>query len=256
MTVIKKVNFVSSNKKIRSVLIDNSYINIVLLNNNKIFRYYMDGKYYKVVVIHFKHTDRMVSQAFYQCVNEYKGTWLPFDGIKGDVDEDGRFYKYIDTKAFANDHPFGDNKLMAVSYILGNGVWMDKDSRFKKILNVDDRSSLTMYSDMTDVNFEDSLTINHYINYSISRNYYENNPEEKLRPSSPQWIKDSKKNINDQKLFSAFDFSTKMNNTYQLEYTPTVIPKFNDRSDYEEYYKKVDKSKLIVIKTTPSCNIL
>lgn len=256
MTVIKKLDFVSTNKRIRPVLIDNSYVNVVLLDGNKVFKYYNKGKYYKIIVVQFKYLENIISQAFYECQGEYKGTWLPFDGIKGNVDEEGVFYKYMDQEAFDKELPFGGTKMMAVSYILGGGVWSQKELKYKEKLGVDERSSFTLYSDTVDVDFQDSLYINHYINYSISRNYYDSNPNEKLRPSSPQWIKDSKKLKNDQKVFSAFDFSTKMNNSYQIEYTPPVFPNYTNREDYQDFYRKIDKSKIHVNTQISTCDIL
>lgn len=256
MTVIKKIEFTTNNKKIKPILINDNHINVLLLDNNKVFKFYNNGKTNKVAVVQFRYIDNIVSQAFYECSGEYNGTWLPFDGIKGDVDEKNNFYKYMDTAAFCGDVPFGSIKLMAVSYILGGGVWANKETKFKDTLKVEERTSTTIYTDITDIGFQDSLVINHYINYAISRNYFESNPDEKLRPSSPQWIKDSKKNKNDQRIFSAFDFSAKMNNSFQLEYTPSVISKFNTRKDYESYYKRVDKGQVIIERKATSCNIL
>jgi len=256
MTVIRKIEFTTGNKKIKSILINDNHINVLLLDGNKVFKYYNNGKENKVVVVEFKYMNNIISQAFYECSGDYKGTWFPFDGVKGDVDDENNFYKYLDTSAFSEENMFGSVKFMAVSYILGGGIWSSKDVKFKKILNVNDRTSTTIYTDTVDVGFQDSLVINHYINYAISRNYFESNPDERQRPNSPQWIKDSKSNMNDQEKFSAFDFSAKMNNSYHIEYTPRAIPKFNTRKDYASYYKKVDESQVKVEKPISSCNIL
>lgn len=254
MTTIRKIEFETDDKVLNSVLINGTHINLVLLDGGKLFSYKNNKRNYDIVVVQFKYMDNIVSQAFYNSPEDYKDTWLPFDGIKGDV-EDGIFYKYMDKKAFEEDYPFGNIKMMCISYILGGGIWLSDKSKYKDTFNKL-RGPVTISKESVNVNFEDSLTINHYINYSISRNYYMSNPDKKLRPKSPQWIKDSKKIKNEQRLFSAFDFSTKMNNSYQIEYTPPVIPNHTERKDYKEFYDKVDKSIIKVEKEETYCNIL
>jgi hypothetical protein len=248
MTVVRKIKCISDNKTINSVTID-GYINVILLKNSETFRYINGKKKNKIVVAQFLYSDKIVSQAFYECSEKFKGTWLPFDGIKCDVGEKNIFFKYIDDSAFNSDlYPFGDLSLMAVSYVLGGGVWGRLDSKYKDLLRVEERTSLLELNDVVDISFEDSLIINHYINYSISRNYYTGNPVKNFRPKSPQWIKASKKIKNVQKLFSAFDFSNKMNNSNQIEYTPPQRPNYNQRSDYDVFYKAVDLSEINIEK--------
>lgn len=254
MTIIKKINFETDDKVLKSVLIEGSHINLVLLDEGKIFSYKNNKRSYDIIVVQFKYMDNIVSQAFYKSPEDFKDTWLPFDGIKGNVD-DSMFYKYMDKNAFEEDPPFGNMKMMCISYILGGGIWLSDKSKYKDTFNKL-RGPITISKDIVNVNFEDSLVINHYINYSVSRNYYMSNPDKKLRPKSPQWIKDSKKIKNEQSLFSAFDFSTKMNNSCQIEYTPPVIANYTSRNEYKEFYDKVDKSIIKVEEEISMCNIL
>ena len=256
MTTIRNIKTISDNKIIKSVTTDDS-INIILLKNNEIFRYINGDKKNKIIVAQFSYFGKVVSQAFYECCGEYKGTWLPFDGIKANISEENTFFKYLDDSAFKTElYPFGDLILMAVSYILGGGVWGRIKTKYKEMLGVEERMSVLELYGIKDVSFEDSLVINHYINYSISRNYYQSNPEKSFRPKSPQWIKNTKNLDNDQKLFSAFDFSFKMNNSRQIEYTPPLMPKFNKRSDYEDFYKSIDLTITDNEEKNISCTIL
>lgn len=257
MTSFYKIKYNTDNEKISNVLIDNG-INIIILNNNTLFEYINNQSKNKILIAEFKYKDKIVSQAFYLCDGEYKGTWLPFDGIKANVDNNNKFYKYIDNSAFKNkEYPFGDESLMAVSYLLGGGVWCHSNSDFRNKLNVDERISYTSEFRVRSVDFAYSLYINQYINYSISRNYFDKHPQTNMRPKSPKWVENKGTNKNDQKLFSAFDFSYKMNNSNQIEYTPPVSSDKNSIKDYKDFYKMVDESNVEVPEKQVSfCNIL
>ena len=247
MTIIEKLKIDTDDKVIKSILIDGSHINIVLLDRNKIFTYKNFGKLFDILVVQFKHDNNIVSQAFYKTKDYLKDTWVPFDGIKGDVDDNNVFYKYMDRNFFEEDSPFGTEAMMSISYILGGGIWAHRDQKIKNILKLRLRMSALSNIDRIDVNFEDSIVVNHYINYSISSNYF------KETPYYSKWVNSS---TNSQKLLSAFDFSTKMENIHQIEYTPPSFPKFNSRDDYKDFYKKINKSVVKIPSKSSTCVIL
>jgi len=257
MTSTHDIKYNTTNTKISDVLNEDK-IRIITLDNNKIFEYNNDNRKNKIIVVHFKYNNKIVSQAFYQCQTEFKGTWLPFDGIKANKDKDNVFYQYIDNEPFKNDlYPFGDEKLMCVSYLLGGGIWCNRNMKYRNLLNVDERISYLTDFKPVKVDFNNSLYINHFINYSISRNYYDKHPNTKFRPKSPKWISSHNNIKNEQRLFSAFDFSYKMNNSYQIEYTPPIFEDKVKREDYNEFYLNIDNC--IVKENTSSyqiCSIL
>ena len=124
-------------------------------------------------------------------------------------------------------------------------------------MNVDERISYTSGFRVKNVDFVYSLYINHYINYSISRNYFDKHPQTNMRPKSPKWIENKESTKNNQKLFSAFDFSYKMNNSNQIEYTPPVSSDKNSMKDYKDFYKMIDESTVDVHTESLSfCTIL
>lgn len=257
MTTIHEIKINTTNEKINQIL-NEGKISIITLNNNTIFQYINEDRKHKIILVNFKFNNKIVSQAFYECDGSFKGTWLPFDGIKANTNDNNIFYKYIDNEPFNNElYPFGDERLMAVSYLIGGGVWCNKNMKYRKILDVEERISYLTEFTTIDVEFNNSLYINHFINYSISRNYYDKHPNKSFRPKSPKWISSKNEILNEQKLFSAFDFSSKMNNSYQIEYTPPIFEDKNSINDYLSFYKKMDNS---VVKTKIEgyqlCNIL
>jgi len=243
MTTIKAINYTTNNKIINKILIDENHINVIIPENGMLFEYKNGKQSNKIVVVQFKYKENIVSQSFYQCDRTYKYTWLPFDGIKARVDDTNKFCKFFDTIKFQNNkRPFGCDELMAVSYILGGGIWVSSDEKFKNSLDVEDRISYIDIRDTNMVNFEDSLYINHYINYSVSSNY--------INPKNINWMKGDR-------LDSAFMFSYKMNNSHQIEYTPETIDGATSDKDYFEFYKKVDFSDVPIEESdTRLCNIL
>ena len=257
MTSIHQIKYNTKNEKISEVLNEDK-ITIVTLENNNVFEYCNGDKNNKIIVVHFKYNNKIRSQAFYLNTEQYKGTWLPFDGIKANVNSNNIFYKYIDTEPFNTDlYPFGDMKLMAVSYLLGGGVWCNKSMKYRDILGVNERISYINQFNTIKVPFNNSLYINHFINYSISRNYFDKHPNTSFRPKSPKWTSNHKDIKNDQKLFSAFDFSAKMNNSYQIEYTPPLFQDKVKREDYEDFYSKIELSVIKeTLNQTPYCSIL
>lgn len=257
MTSTYEIKYNTTNEKILDVLNDDR-IRIITLDNNTVFEYVDQDKQNKIIVVHFRYNNKVVSQAFYQCLADYKYTWLPFDGIKANVDKNNVFYQYIDVEPFKTDlYPFGDMKLMAVSYLLGGGVWCNKSLKYREILGVDERISYLNDMSSIIVEFNNSLYINHFINYSISRNYYSKHPEKTFRPKSPVWITNHKNIKNDQKLFSAFDFSAKMNNSYQIEYTPPLFADKQERKDYDDFYSIMDNCVVKdEVKSRQFCSIL
>jgi hypothetical protein len=246
MYPVHEINYHSDNDKISSVT-NEGKINISILDNNTVFEYVNGERKNKIIIVHFKYKSKIVSQAFYECSGEFKGTWLPCDGIKANLDDNNVFYQYIDTEPFKNDlYPFGDERLMAVSYILGGGVWCNRNTKYRNMLKVDDRIAYVSNFECKKVEFNNSMYINHYINYAISRNYYDKHPNTSFRPKSPKWISSRSETKNEQHLFSAFDFSAKMNNSYQIEYTPPVIEGKTKREDYNYFYAKMDNA---IVKT-------
>ena len=257
MTSTHEIIFTTTNKDILDVLYEDK-ISIVTLDNNTVFEYKNGGRKNKILIVNFRYNNKIVSQSFYQDQEDFNGTWLPFDGIKGNVDESRFFYHYVDVSAFETElFPFGDMKLMAVSYLLGGGVWCNKNLKYRKMLNVDERISYLSDFKSVSVDFNNSLYINHFINYSISRNYYNKHPKTSFRPKSPKWIASHKEVKNEQKLFSAFDYSAKMNNSYQIEYTPPLFEDKTKREDYNTFYSNVDSSTIKEKINTPQiCTIL
>ena len=258
MTSTHEIKYNTDSKKIAGILNEEGKILVVTLENNSVFEYVNGEKSNKIIIVHFNYNNKVVSQAFYECQEELKGTWLPFDGIKANVDEGNVFYQYLDKEAFhTNLYPFGDESLMMVSYLLGGGIWCNKTLKYREMLKVDERISYLANFDTVKVNFNDSLYINHFINYSISRNYYNKHPNSAFRPKSPKWISSQKEIKNEQKLFSAFDFSSKMNNSYQIEYTPPLFEEKTQLSDYKDFYETINNS---IIKVSDSsfkfCSIL
>ena len=203
-----KLKLNTTNDKIKRVLNEN-YISVEIAEESKAFEY--DDR--KIITVKFKHNHNLVSQAFY--LND-EFTWVPFDGIKVDVDEENRLYTLFDTDNF--DGIFPDEQVMAVSYILGGGIWSTGYSEYSKKLDVIGRISQLSLQPVH-VPRNHILKVNHFINYSVSYNYI--NKEKERR--------------------SAFDFSKKMETPCQLEYTPRRV-KGLDKKGYEEIYKKIDKS--------------
>lgn len=243
MTSVKAINYTTNNKIINKILIDGDHINVIIPENGMLFEYKNVKQSNKIIVVQFKYKEKIVSQSFYRCNGKYKNTWIPFDGIKANIDDNNKFYKFFDTTKFLNNkEPFGYPELMAVSYVLGGGLWVSNDENFKNVLNVEDRISYIDIEDTIKVKFEDSLYINHYINYSISSNY--------MDPKYINWMEGDK-------LDSAFMFSYKMNNSHQIEYTPMTINGATAAKDYFEFYKKVDFSDVPIEESdTRLCNIL
>lgn len=242
MTIHKEIKYNTKNENIVDILIDEK-INIIIPNNGLLFAYQNDGKKNRVIVVEFNFKDRVVSQAFYQCNNKFSGTWLPFDGIKAEVNESNKFYTFFDTEAFRDEHaPFGNKQLMAVSYIIGGGVWQIKDRKYRDILDVEERISYLDILDSKVVKFEDSLYINHYINYAVSSNY--------LKDKKIKWL-------DGEELDSAFRFSYKMNNSHQIEYTPKTIQGASSKDAYQTLYDKIDQSEVeITEQSSYNCCIL
>lgn len=204
-----KLKLNTANEKIKRVLNEN-YVSVNIIEESKTFEY--DER--QIINVTFKHQNNLVSQAFY--LND-KFTWLPFDGIKVDVDDQNKLYTFFDTDNF--DSEFPDEELMAVSYILGGGIWSTGYSEYSKQLDVIGRiSQLSLKSVKVPRNH--MLKINHFVNYSVSDNYLHKN---KVRRS-------------------AFDFSRKMENPNQLEYTPRRVKGFETKKDYQKIYEKIDKS--------------
>jgi len=244
MISLHEIKINTHNKKILNIVNDNK-ISIGTLDNDSVFEYQNNGRSYKIIIVHFKYNDKIVSQAFYQCQDEFNGTWLPFDGIKANVNDTNVFYQYLDTEPFNSDlYPFGNEKLMCVSYIIGGGVWINKETKYRKILNVNERISYLANFKTVKVEFNNSLYINHFINYSISRNYYDNHPTKSFNFKSPKWVSSNKEVKNEQRLFSAFDFSAKMNNSYQIEYTPPLFANKICREDYNDFYLIMDNCEV------------
>ena len=240
MTILRSINYSSSNKKIAKVLIDDK-INIIMPYDNEIFEYEKtDGDRHKVIVVEFKYKQKVVKQAFYQCIHKYNGTWLPFDGVKADVSNDNDFYTFLDTDAIS-DHPFGVEELKLVSYVLGGGVWKNPDSEFTKSLGVEPRISYFDGLNTKVIEPQDSIYLNHYINYAVTDNYINAKPV--------KWL-------DGEEFKSAFSHSNKMDNSHQIEYTPRRIKGAKTRSDYAEMYAKINSSNVDTIQPTSQCTIL
>lgn len=240
MTILRSINYSSMNKNVVKVLIDGK-MNIILPYNNEIFEYRKtDGGSNKIIIAEFKYKSKVVRQAFYQCTGKYKGTWLPFDGVKADVNEDNEFYTFLDTDAIGN-LPFGNDELKSVSYILGGGVWESQESEFAKSLGVEPRMSYFDELHTKLIQPQDSIYLNHYINYAISDNYL---------GKPVKWL-------DGEELKNAFSYSNKMENSYQLEYTPKRIKGAKSRLDYSQLYAKINNSHVKVLQVRQSnCAIL
>lgn len=212
-----------------NVLIEDQ-ININIPDNG-IYSYEdADGVCRKVVVVEFKLNDGIVSQGFYQ---DSKLTWLPFNGIKADVSDDNIFHTFFDTEAFEDEDGFGLSELKQISYLLGGGIWLESENGLLPNHDCPPRLSCLETFDVFMVKFTDALIINQYVNYSISDNY-------NLGNNIIKWM-------DGEVMKSAFEFSYKMNNSYQIEYTPK---KQDSPGDYTSFYKRVDKA----IVTIPTNN--
>lgn len=241
MTIVRSIKYDTTHSKIKKVMIED-HINVILPYENQIFEYErVDGSRNKVVIVEFKYKQKVVKQAFYQCIGKYQGTWLPFDGVKADVNDNNEFYTFLDTDMIEKV-PFGNQELMAVSYVLGGGVWKDEESEFTKELGVDPR--ISYFDDLKTrlVEPQDSIYLNHYINYAITDNYTSGKPV--------KWLEG-------QHLKSAFSFSNKMENSHQIEYTPKRVNGATSRTDYMELYAKINKAEVNISPPTNSyCAIL
>ena len=180
-----------------------------------------DGVCRKVVVVEFKLNNAIVSQGFYQ---NSKSTWLPFNGVKADVSDDNIFYTFFDTESFEDEDGFGFSELKQISYLLGGGIWLEPENGLLPNHDCPPRLSCLESFNVFMVKFTDSLIINQYVNYSISDNY-------NLGNNTVKWM-------GGEVMKSAFEFSYKMNNSYQIEYTP----KKQDSADYTSLYKRVDNA--------------
>ena len=207
-------------------MLNENYISIIIPEEGKTFQF--KGK--QVIVVQFKHNEKLVSQGFIQN-KEY--TWVPFDGIKVDVNRENKLYTLIDTENFGEDG-FLDDQTVAVSYILGGGVWSTGYSKFSKELGVVGRiSQITLES--IPIREQNMMLINYYINYSVSDNYIN---KSKVRKS-------------------AFDFSNKMENSTQLEYTPRRVKGYETKKDYSKIYNNINKAIVdFSTKGQGYCNIL
>lgn len=241
MTVVRSIKYDTQHKKIGKILIEDN-INVIMPYDNEIFEYErVDGIINKVIVVEFRHKQKIVKQAFYQCKSKYEGTWLPFDGVKADVNDNNEFYTFLDTDMI-HEPPFGMNDLMMVSYVLGGGVWKDPESEFTKALDVEPRISYFDGLNTKLIQPQDSIYLNHYINYAVTDNYSSGKPV--------KWLEG-------QELKSAFSFSNKMENSHQLEYTPKRIKGAKSRADYAEFYAKLNKAEVnISVRARSYCAIL
>jgi hypothetical protein len=241
MTIVRSIKYNSSHKLISKILVDGG-INLIIPYEDEIFEYKKtDGAKHKVIVVEFNYKQKIVKQAFYQCTNKYEGTWLPFDGVKADVDGDNEFYTFLDTDSIG-DLPFGKEELKCVSYVLGGGMWKDPESDFSKSLGVEPRISYFDCLNTKVIEPYDSIYLNHYINYAITDNYG--------TTQQVKWIEG-------EHLKSAFSFSNKMDNSYQIEYTPRRIKGAKTRVDYAMLYAKINKSKIKIPRSSSSgCTIL
>ena len=227
-----EIVFETENKKINRVLNDGKII-IKAPFEDSTFEYNnSDGEEYKFIVVQFVYNDKVANQAFYRNKGVLDNTWLPCDGIKTKIN-DNVIYNFIDTEAFSDFYK--DENYMAVSYVLGGGMWdSGKGEKYKKKLNVDDRIDYLNLESIP-ISFNDAMIINMYINYGISKNLKSNS------------------------LHSAFDFSNKLLNSSHLEYTPSTIPKATTRKDYEKFYKNMENAHLPTIENQEEawyCNIL
>lgn len=205
-------------------------INIIIPDNGVYTYEDSYGVCRKVIVVEFKLNNSIVSQGFFQNV---RLTWLPFNGIKADISDDNVFYTFFDTEAFEDEDEFGFSELKQVSYLLGGGIWLDSKNGLLPNHDCPPRLSSLETFDVYMVKFTDSLIINQYVNYAISDNYI-------LGNNTVKWM-------DGEVMKSAFEFSYKMNNSYQIEYTPK---KQDSKAGYTSLYKRMDKA----IVTIPTNN--
>jgi hypothetical protein len=225
---IFNLNYVTENKIVNKALIDDNRILVVSRGENNYFKYSTGDSKNEIVVVHFKYGNDISRQGFYR--NEKTKIWLPFDGIKANVDSYNRFGTYIDDSSFKENgefSPFGCIELMVVSYLLGGGIWMKKN-KYSDVLKTDPRINCLHNLYFENVSFSKMLYINHFIGTSVSCNYFG----------------DRRKKINwseKDKYFTAFDNSRKMKNSYQIEYTP---PRFETEKEYLDFYELVENSEV------------
>ena len=131
-----------------------------------------------------------------------------------------------DTRKFKDK--FVLDELALVSYILGGGMWTDESNEYSVKFNLKSRIQQFELSEYP-INFEDSILVNHFINYCISDNYS---------------IHENRK--------SAFDGVHKAENWSQMEYVP--IKKSLCKDLDEALYK--NKIKIPLESSGYMCNIL
>jgi hypothetical protein len=213
-----RLKYNTENDKIKKILNEN-YITVEVLENDKAIKF-MNRQ---IILVSFVFKNKLTCQSFYK--HEDK-TWYPFDGIKADIDEDGDFYQFFDTKNFKDN--FMLEELTLVSYILGGGIWTDETNEHSVKFDLKSRIQQFELSEYP-IRFEDSILVNHFINYSISDNYS---------------IYDNRK--------SAFDGVHKAENWTQMEYVP--IKKSLCKDLDEALYK--NKIKTPLESSGYMCNIL
>ena len=179
------------NKYIDNILNDN-FITITILDDRKIMEY----NYHKIILVSFVYKSRLQSQAFYETK---EGTWLPFDGIKAQLEENIYFSNIFDTNNFEKFYGFGTEELMLVSYLIGGGMWL-KNNKFSTGYELKPRICQLTNLESHKVKFEHPMLVNHFVNYSISYNYIN------LKKDEPRK--------------SAFDGAHKAENWSQMEYVP------------------------------------
>lgn len=182
------IKFNTEDENIQSILNEN-FISVITLDNDKILRY----NNHPIILVSFVYNSKLESQAFYKDNTE---TWKPFDGIKATFDDNGNFTKIFDT--LKDLCGFGTEKLMFVSYILGGGIW-SRSNIYSEKYNLRPRIQQFEFEEYK-VKFENSMIVNHFINYSISYNYLNLKKDENRK--------------------SAFDGAHKSENWSQMEYVP------------------------------------
>jgi len=183
-----KIKYNTDNKIINGVLNDN-FITVVTNNQREALEYMS----HQIITVFFVYNGKLASQAFYKNTEQ---TWVPFNGIKANLNKEKKFIYYFDTSNFGIMDNFGLEELMVVSYLLGGGMWV-KDNEHLKRLKLHPRMR-QFELESHKIKFHNSLLVNHFVNYSICSNY--------LKPQ--------------QKFKSAFDKSHKAENSTQVEYTP------------------------------------
>lgn len=206
--MILTIKYNTDDPNIQKILNDN-FISVITLENDKIMEY----NSCKIILVSFVYKSKLQSQAFYKNKDD---TWMPFDGIKANLNEDGDFVKTFDT--LDGFDGFGTEQLMLVSYLLGGGIW-SKTNKYKDKYELKFRVNqfdLESYN----VKFEHSMLVNHFINYSISSNYLKKEGDRK----------------------SAFDGAHKAENWSQMEYVPIKKSLCKDLDD--ALYKNKIKTPL------------